>query len=75
MFIRAANNVSATCPYTYYYDTNITPNYINVGNEYNNAYARHFSGYLSNLIMESKVWTSQEIDDYFDQTKANYGIS
>ena len=30
--------------------------------------------YISNLIIENKVWTQQEISDYFDQTKALYGI-
>lgn len=31
--------------------------------------------YLSNCIVEDKVWTEQEISDYYDQTKANYWIS
>lgn len=31
--------------------------------------------YLSNLIVEDKVWAPQEISDYFDATKSGYGIS
>lgn len=30
--------------------------------------------YLSEIIIENKVWTDQEIQDYYNQTKANYGL-
>ena len=33
------------------------------------------SMYLWDVILESKCWTAQEISDYFNWTKANYGIS
>lgn len=29
---------------------------------------------MSELIFESKKWTAQEVADYFNQTKSNYGI-
>ena len=31
--------------------------------------------YISNLILEDKAWTAQEVSDYFNQTKSLYGIS
>lgn len=33
-----------------------------------------FRGYMSELIIEDKVWTDQEIMDYFNLTKSNYGL-
>lgn len=36
---------------------------------------RHRRWYMSNFIIENKVWTSQEIQDYYDQTKWDYWIS
>lgn len=36
---------------------------------------RSWIGYFSNVIFEDKLWTSTEISDYFNQTKANYWIS
>lgn len=36
---------------------------------------RHRRWYMSNFIIEDKARTAQEIQDYFDQTKANYWIS
>jgi hypothetical protein len=32
-------------------------------------------GFLSELIIEDKAWSAQEISDYYDATKANYWIS
>lgn len=29
---------------------------------------------LSNMIIENKVWTAQEVSDYYNQTKWNYGL-
>lgn len=52
-----------------------TPTYTNVWNEYNNGAARYFKWYISNLIVENKVWTSDEINDYYELTKWNYWIS
>jgi hypothetical protein len=33
-----------------------------------------FYWYISNFICESKLWTAQEIADYYNQTKANYWL-
>jgi hypothetical protein len=32
------------------------------------------SWYMSDMILEKKTWTAQEVSDYFDQTKANYWL-
>ncbi len=56
-------------------NSTITPNYITIWQEYNNGAARHYSWWLSELILENKVRTAQEIEDYYNQTKALYGIS
>lgn len=37
------------------------------------AYAK-LNWYMSNVILEDKVWTAQEVADYYNQTKANYGL-
>lgn len=34
----------------------------------------YFSGLISNLIIENKVRTAQEVSDYYNLTKANYGL-
>ena len=34
-----------------------------------------WNNYMSELILESKSWTAQEISDYYNNTKANYWIS
>lgn len=52
-----------------------TPTYINVWNEWDNWVWRYFIGWLSELIVESKARTAQEIADYYNSTKANYWIS
>ena len=51
-----------------------TPSYINIWNEYNNGANRYFLWYLSNLILENRVWTSDEITAYYNQTKWNYWL-
>jgi len=33
------------------------------------------NAYYSEIIIEDKVWTDQEIADYYDQTKSLYGIA
>lgn len=55
--------------------SSFTPIYINIWNEWDNWASRHFYWWMSNLIVENKVWTDQEIEDYFSQTKSLYGIS
>lgn len=35
----------------------------------------YYCGSISNVIIEDRVWTTQEIQDYFNETKANYWIS
>lgn len=54
--------------------TSFTPTYTNVWNEWNNAANRYFLWYMSNLIVENKERTAQEIADYYNQTKANYWL-
>ena len=36
---------------------------------------RNFDGWLSEVIIEDRLWSAQEISDYFDQTKSLYWIS
>lgn len=38
------------------------------------GYRAYFNWYISKVIFESKVWTAQEISDYYNQTKANYWL-
>lgn len=45
--------------------TTTTPN-VCAGSTYNN---RFFNGYLDEIIVESRLWTSQEIFEYFMQTQ------
>lgn len=33
-----------------------------------------YRGYMSELIIEDREWTDQEIEDYFNLTKSNYGL-
>ena len=35
----------------------------------------YLNWYLSNFIIEDRIWTGQEIADYYNQTKSLYGIS
>lgn len=44
-------------------------------NEGNNSstYDR-FCGYMSAVIFENKIWTAQEVSDYYNLTKSNYGL-
>ena len=39
-----------------------------------NASWNFFKGYLSNVIVESSIWTDQEVADYYNLTKSNYGL-
>lgn len=50
-----------------------TPSQINIWNEYNNGASRYYNGWISNLILENKARTAQEVADYYNQTKSNYG--
>lgn len=45
---------------------------INVSSE--NQYD-HFTWYISEAILENRIRTTQEVTDYFNGTKSNYGIS
>lgn len=36
------------------------------------GYGDKWSWWMSNLIIENKAWTAQEVADYYDQTKSNY---
>lgn len=44
----------------------------NFGNEFILSQGSNIT--ISNLILETTAWTSQEISDYYDQTKANYWL-
>lgn len=58
--------------------SSVTPTFIsrldiwyNRGNQYVSSY---FNGSLSQIIIESKERTAQEIQDYYNNTKANYWL-
>jgi hypothetical protein len=40
-----------------------------------NSWTNYFQWNLSNCILEDRVWTAEEISDYYNSTKANYWIS
>ena len=42
------------------------------GNEYNTAYKRCLYWYLKDIIIEDRIWTASEMDDYFDDKKWDY---
>lgn len=52
-----------------------TPSGWSVGSKNASTHSERFIGYVSNLILEDKVWTATEVADYFDQTKSTYWIS
>ena len=66
------NNIDNYYSEAYQYSW-FTPTYISIGQEWNDWARRHFIGGLSNIIIEDKIRTAQEIADYYDQTKWNYG--
>lgn len=39
-----------------------------------NSWANWYEWYMSELILENRVWTATEISDYYNQTKANYWL-
>ena len=39
------------------------------------AWSQPYQWYISNVIYEDKIWTADEIQAYFNQTKSLYGIS
>lgn len=67
------NNVNTTVSISVSVSTG-TPSYINIWNEYNNAANRHFLWWLSNIIVENRERTDQEVTDYYNLTKANYWL-
>ena len=69
------NNIDLSTTFSAQLNTTVTPNYITVGQEYNDGASRHYIGWLSELIIENKVRTDQEKEDYYNQTKSLYGIS
>ena len=52
-----------------------TPQYFAIWNIADGSLNRHFQWGMSNVIVENKTWTQQEISDYFDSTKSLYWIS
>jgi len=69
------DNLDSSQSYTCQLKTAITPDYINIWNEYDNNNSRHYQWYLSNLILENKSRSASDWDDYFNQTKSLYWIS
>ena len=59
--------------YSYSYDMSANTNNWVLWAYYSSNYKLNW--YLSNVVLEDKVWTAQEISDYFDQTKADYWVS
>lgn len=55
--------------------SSFTPSQINLWNEYNNGAGRYYQWWISEVILEDKVRTAQEVADYYNQTKSLYGIS
>ena len=57
------------------FDNNSSPVWV-IANSWANSSANQWSiGKFSEVIFEDKVWTAQEISDYYNQTKVNYWIS
>ena len=52
-----------------------TPSGWSVGSKNASTHSEKFIGYVSNLILEDKVWTATEVSDYYDLTKWDYWIS
>lgn len=46
---------------------------ITIGNDYSWA-ARYWYGWLSELILDWKLWTSAEVDTYYNSTKSKYWL-
>lgn len=44
------------------------------GKPFTNQYTDYFSWYLSNVILENKARTAQEISNYYNQTKSKYWL-
>lgn len=38
------------------------------------SWSEYFTWYVNEIILEDKAWTAQEIQDYYNQTKWNYGL-
>ena len=45
------------------------------GGSWTSSVDNFFNGYMSDVIIENKVRTAQEISDYYNATKSNYWIS
>lgn len=42
---------------------------------FTNEFPDVYTWYLSNVILEDKIWSATDVTNYFNQTKSNYGIS
>ena len=62
---------SATCSMV---SSAITDTAATIWNEHNSTTDRYFFGWLSELILESRQWTLQEIETYYNNTKSTYGL-
>ena len=50
-----------------------TSSYFRFGNEYNLWADRHWRGYMKDIIVENKTWSSTEVNDYYESIKSSYG--
>jgi hypothetical protein len=62
-------NTSASPSYDISWDTNP----LKIWAYWNSSYC--FYGYMSEIIIENKIWSAQEVANYYNQTKSLYGIS
>lgn len=53
---------------------NVDPWYFYIGNDPSNISNYSWSSYIKDYIMESVIWTAQEISDYYNLTKSNYWL-
>ena len=56
------------------YSTPAQPNWWAIWCKFDRLLSEKLKWYLSNIILENKVRTAQEISDYYNQTKSNYGL-
>ena len=64
------NSISCWGSYTGYSNATLV-----VGAKINSGYLKSYYWLMSNVIIEDKAWTAEEITDYYNYTKSNYWIS
>jgi len=59
--------------YTWSWTSSISyTNWINVWSNDNTYY--WFNGYIWDAILESKIWSAEDVSNYYNSTKSNYGL-